>query len=149
MSGSLASDAGSSTLGPVSAALIEELREDARKFGVLVWLDKDGTYTKLVDGLVRTRAAAPHGEGREGSAGRFPFPVFAYRGSFLELMLGLDGLEDGVTMQPFVLHMPGFNEEDVAETPVYELYRSGRRHRVALPTLIRNAAQGKVVPAEI
>ncbi len=31
-------------LGPVSATLVAELREDARKHGVLVWLDKDGNH---------------------------------------------------------------------------------------------------------
>ena len=45
--------------------------------------------------------------------------------------------------------MPGFNEEDMARTPLYELYRSGRRFRLALPTLVRNAAQGKVTPVAI
>ena len=64
-------------------------------------------------------------------------------------MLGLDGHEDGVTMQPLVLHMPKFNEEDVAQTPVYELYRSGHRYRIALTTVVKSAAQGKVAPAEI
>ncbi len=126
-------------LGPVSATLVAELREEARKHGVLVWLDKDGAYTELVDFLTRQPA----------NDNDFPYPLFAYRGSFLELMLGLDGREDGVTMQPLVLHMPGFTEEDIARTPVYELYCSGRRHRIALPTLIGNAAQGKVTPAEI
>jgi hypothetical protein len=128
------------TLGPVSATLVAGLHEDARKHGVLVWLDKDGTYSELVDSLIALC--------RDGT-NVFPYPLFAYRGSFLELMLMLDGQQDGVTMQPLVLHMPGFNEEDIARTPVYELYCSGRRHRIALPTLIRNAAQGKVTPAEI
>ena len=139
-------------LGPVSAALIAELREEARKHGMLVWLDKDGVYTELVDFLIRAGADAPTavpGPEPGPEVDSLPYPLFAYRGSFLELMLGLDGHEDGVTMQPLVLHMPGFNEEEVAQTPVYELYRSGRRHRIALPTLIRTAAQGKVTPSEI
>ena len=90
-------------LGPVTATLVAELREEARKHGVLVWLDKDGAYTELVDSLTRQPANDED----------FPYPLFAYRGSFLELMLGLDGHEDGVTMQPLVLHMPGFTEEDI------------------------------------
>ncbi len=156
MSGALASEEVRHALGPVSAALVAELREEARKHGVLVWLDKDGSYTELVDVLTRSRATAPvatdgspSAESRSRVGNDFPYPLFAYRGSFLEVMLALDGHGDGVTMQPLVLHMPGFNEEDVAQTPVYELYRSGRRHRIALTTLIRDAAQGKVTPTEI
>jgi hypothetical protein len=84
-----------------------------------------------------------------GGAGIFSYPLLAYRGSFLELMLKLEGHQDGITMQPLVLHMPGFNEEDITRTPAYELYCSGRRHRIALPTLIRNAAQGQVTPAQL
>lgn len=155
MSGALAREEAPHSLGPVSAALVAELREEARKYGVLVWLDKDGAYTELVDMLIRSRANPPatgDSSGAESSSRRghdFPFPLLAYRGSFLELMLALDGHEDGATMQPLVLHMPGFNEEDVAQAPVYELYRSGRRHRIALTTIVKSAAQGKVAPAEI
>ena len=156
MSGALASGEVPHALGPVSAALVAELREEARKHGVLVWLDKDETYTKLVDTLIRSRASSPPAtddtsstEGPSRARDDFPYPLFAYRGSFLELILALDGHDEGATMQPLVLHMPGLNEDDVARTPVYELYRSGRRHRIALTTLVKSAAQGKVVPAEI
>ena len=122
------------TLGPVSAALVAELQEEARKHGVLVWLDKDDAYTGLVDSLIRARGEGPaHSPNPESGyeTNGFPFPLFAYRGSFLELMLRLDGHEDGATMQPLVLHMPGFAEEDIKQTPVFELYCSGRRHRIA------------------
>ena len=54
-------------------------------------------------------------------------------------MRALDCQEDGVAMQPMVLHMPGFNEEEIAQTPAYELYRAGRRYRIKLPTLITKA----------
>ena len=135
MSASPTIDGIASVVGPVSATLLVELREEARKHGALVWLDKDGSYTQLVNSLI-------------SSALEFPFPVYGYRGSFLELMFALDGQEDGVTMQPLILHMPGFNEDEIARTPLYELYRAGRRHRIALPTLIRNAAAGKVAPVE-
>ena len=140
------------TLGPVSATLVAELADEARKHGGLVWRDKDGVYIDLVDSLIRARgdASTVSPDHDSGSvADSFPYPLFAYRGSFLELMLGLDGHEDGVKMQPLVLHMPGFNEQEIARTPAYELYCSGRRHRIALPTLVRSAAQGKVTPAEI
>ncbi len=154
MNAALASEEALYGLGPVSATLIAELREEARKHGVLVWLDKDGIYTDLVDTLIRARAkASAPTEGslavESSSTSGFPYPLFAYRGSFLELMLALDGHVDGATMRPLVLHMPGFNEEDMAQTHVYDLYRSGRRHRVALTTLVKSAAQGKVTPAEI
>ena len=154
MSGALASEQAPEGLGPVSVALVAELRDEARKHGVLVWLDKDGIYTDLVDTLLRTRDNAPAATAGSSAVespttGRFPYPLFAYRGSFLELMLALDGHVDGATMRPLVLHMPGFNEEDVARTPIYDLYRSGRRYRVALATLVKSAAQGKVTPSEI
>ena len=47
------------TLGPVSATLVAELQEEARKHGVLVWLDKDNAYTELVDSLIRARGDGP------------------------------------------------------------------------------------------
>lgn len=139
------SDFAASDLGPVSTALIAELRDEARQHGVLVWLDKDGAYTGLVDSLIGSQG----GENYSAGSATFPYPLFAYRGSFLELILNLDGHQEGVAVQPLVLHLPGFNEEDIASTPVYELYCSGRRHRIALPTLIRQAAHGKATPSQI
>lgn len=64
MSEGSVSATGSSSFGPVSAVLVAELREEARKHGALVWLDKDGAHTPLVDALVA---------GADG----FPFPVLA------------------------------------------------------------------------
>ena len=46
-------------LEPVSAALEADLREHARKHGVLVWLDKEGAYTTFADRL--RGCPEPHG----------------------------------------------------------------------------------------
>jgi len=124
--------------GPVSANLEADLREQARQHGILVWLDKEGTYTDFADEL-----------GRRADAKSFPFPVRRFRGSYLELLLGLEDLEDGVGMTPLIVHVPGHTEETIAETPLFELYRAGRRYRRALPTVIREAAIGRATPGVI
>ena len=103
------------SLGPVSAALEADLREQARQHGILVWLDKEGAYTAFADRL-RDR----------GVTEAFPIPVRCLRGSYLELVLGLEGLEDGVAMTPLVVHVPGHTEDSISETPLFELYRAGR-----------------------
>lgn len=127
---------GSSTTrasAPVSAALEKELRDELRTSGVLVWLDKDAHYETFVDEL-RSRWLD----------GDFPYPVCAFRGSFLELMLQLDGLIEGTGNRPLLIHMPGFNEDEIRQTPVFEHYEAGKRHRRALSTLVEHAAAGKV-----
>ncbi len=103
-----------------------------------MWLDKEGAYTAFADELA----------GR-AEAGQFSVPVRRLRGSYLELMLGLEDLEDGVGMTPLIVHVPGHTEESIAETPLFELYRAGRRYRRALPTLIREAALGRATPEAI
>lgn len=126
------------TLGPVSALLESALREEARRHGIVVWLDRDGGYTAFADGLYE-RAAR----------GEFPYPVRRLRGSYLELMRELDGLEDGIGMTPLIIHVPGHTEDSIAATPLYELYCAGRRYRRALDTLVREAAHGLVTPDAI
>lgn len=128
----------SAKLGPVSQALEAEMRELARQRGLLIWLDNDGVYNGFVDGLIE----------RQGRGG-FPYPVVAFRGSFLETMLALDGLLDAVDMRPLILHLPGYTEQQVAETPLYELYRAGRTTRRPLTSVTRDAAVGRVAPAAI
>ncbi|MCA9678855.1 MAG: BREX-6 system phosphatase PglZ [Myxococcales bacterium] len=116
----------------MSATLEAELRDQARQHGIVVWLDKEGAYTGFADAL-RARS----------EAGEFPWPVRCFRGSYLELLVGLEDLEDGVGMTPLVVHVPGHTEDSIAETPLFELYRAGRRHRRKLETLVRDAAHGR------
>ena len=127
-----------SPIGPVSSALEAALGEEARQHGIVVWLDRDGTYTAFAD---RLRQRAERGE--------FPHPVRCLRGSYLELMRQLDGVEDGIGMTPLVLHVPGHTEDSIAATPLYELYCAGRRYRRALETLVRDSAHGHATPEAI
>jgi hypothetical protein len=122
----------------VSAALESDLREGARKHGILVWLDLDNHYSAFVDRLVEAR-----------NAGRLAYDVRAFRGSHLSLMMSLDGVAGGSEKVPLVVHLPGFNEDSVQETPLYELYAAGKRYRKALDTLTTEAAAGRVRPDQI
>jgi hypothetical protein len=122
-----------SHIGPVSAALEGDLRANVRRHGIVVWLDLDDHYSDFVDGLVRRRAE-----------GELPYAVCAYRGSFLELLLALEPEAGGSEKTPLLIHLPGFNEESVRTTPLLELYEAGVRFRKALPTLVAEAAVGRV-----
>jgi hypothetical protein len=123
----------------VSSTLEHEVHDELRRQGKqVVWLDRDGHYDVFVDTL-RER----------WECGDFPYPVAAYRGSFLELMLQLDELAEGTGRRAVLIHMPGFVEDEMRETPVFEHYSAGRRYRKALSTLVEEAAAGKVAPSTI
>lgn len=123
---------------PVSAALEAAVREEVRLHGIVFWLDREGTYSAFVDDLVARRAA-----------GTFPVPVVAFRGSYLETLLALEPYGSGLDPEPLLVHLPGFTEETVRETPLFELYETGVRFRKALDTLVREAAAGKVAPKAV
>lgn len=124
------------SLGPVSAHLLEELDTRVREHSSVVWLDLDGHYREFVERL-----------GAFERTGRYP--VHGYRGSFLELMLSLEGAASGPDRPRLVVHLPGFNEDSVRQTPLLELYRAGVRYRKALPTLIAEAAGTRVEPERL
>ena len=124
--------------GPVSAALEADLRSWVRRHGIVVWLDQAGTYSEFVGRLQAQRAA-----------GGLPYEVHAFRGSHLALMLELDGVAAGTEKAPLVIHLPGFTEETVRQTPLFELYAAGVRYRKALDTLVTEAASGQVRPDQI
>ena len=65
------------------------------------------------------------------------------------MMLALEPYGNGLDPEPLLLHMPGHTEESIRHTPMLELYAAGFRFRKALATLIREAASGRVGPAEI
>lgn len=116
----------------------QEILSELRRQGIVVWLDKDATYTRFVDALAAKQIA-----------GDFPFPVLGFRGSFLELLFKLEDFGSGLDKQPLLVHMPGFTEQNIRATPVLELYESGVRFRKGLDTLIREAAAARVAPAEV
>jgi PglZ domain len=124
--------------GPVSAALEADLRSWVRRHGIVVWLDQAGTYSEFVERLQALRAV-----------GALPYQVQAFRGSHLALMLALDGVAAGTEKAPLVIHLPGFTEETVRQTPLFELYAAGVRYRKALDTLVTEAASGQVRPDQI
>ena len=123
---------------PVSAALEADLRTWLHKHGIVVWLDRDASYTSFVDHLIRQQ-----------SNGTLPYAVHAYRGSYLDLLLALERAVTGSDPPRLVLHLPGFTEDDVREGPLLELYEAGARYRKALPTLVSDAAAGRVTPEQI
>lgn len=128
----------SAAFGPVSSALEKELRAEIRKDGVVIWLDADHHYTGFVDGLRARR-----------QIGELPYEVTAYRGSHLELMFQLEGIAAGPTRAPLLIHMPGFNEESIKTSPVYEFYLAGKRFRRAMKTLVVEAAASHAAPEAI
>ncbi len=124
--------------GLVSAVIEKEVLGELRRQGIVVWLDKDASYTHFVDELAARQAE-----------GEFPYPVVGFRGSFLELLFQLEPFGSGLGRQPLLIHMPGFNEESIRKTPVLELYEAGVRFRKGLDTLIREAATARVAPVEV
>jgi hypothetical protein len=123
---------------PISDHLAALVRERVRQRGIVVWLDLDGHYTGFVDRLAAERAA-----------GRLDYEVHAFRGSFLDLMLALEHVSDGVDPTRALIHLPGFTEESVKRTPLFELYAAGVRFRKRLRTLLEEAAGGRARPDQI
>ncbi len=123
---------------PVSTTLEADLRTWVRKHGVVLWLDLDDHYSAFVDALAARR-----------SAGDLPYAVHTFRGSHLALMLELERVAGGVDKPPVVIHLPGFNEDAVRQTPLLELYAAGARYRKAIGTLIGESATGRVRPEQI
>ena len=121
--------------GPISTLLEHELEQEVRQRGVVIWLDSGAVYSRFVDGLAE-----------KANRGEFCTPVIAFRGSYLDTMLQLEGHGDGLDPESLLIHLPGHSEDLVRQTPLLEMYRAGYRHRVALATLIRKAAHGHVQP---
>ena len=119
------------SLGPVSEVLESELRNKVRKNRIVVWLDADENYCNFVDRLIQCRADQ-----------KIPYEVKAYRGSHLELLLGIE--EYATTTTPLLVHLPKFNKKTIRQTPLLEFYLAGASHEKAIKTLIEAAAAGKV-----
>src|SRR5499433_2271338 len=99
-----------SQLGPITAALEDEVTRILRQRGIVVWLDKDRSYTAYVDALAERH-----------TRGEFFAPVVPFRGSYLDMMLALAPYSNGLDPEPLLIHMPGHTEESIRKTPMLEL----------------------------
>jgi hypothetical protein len=88
-----------SRLGPITAALEEDIKRELRQRGIVVWLDKNSAYKGYVDSLVERYELKD-----------FPFPVMPFRGSYLELLFSLEIYGNGLDREPLLIHMPGHTE---------------------------------------
>lgn len=122
--------------GSASARLTQELTKKVRDRGLVLWVDADRQYEAFVDALSQKQLG-------------FEYPVVAFRGSYLELMLALEPFGNGLYPEKALVHLSGLNKESVKETPVYELYKAGTVFEKGLGTLIREAALGSATPEEI
>ncbi|MGK0139641.1 MAG: hypothetical protein ACI9DJ_003103, partial [Algoriphagus sp.] len=125
-------------MGVISEHIKKKLEQDLRSKGLLIWLDKDNEFNALVDSWIEQK-----------KDGLFHYDIFAFRGSFLELMVQSQNVLSTKDMPKCVIHMPGFNEQDIKDTPVLEAYKSGNRWRVSLETMVREAAQGRLSEEQI
>src|SRR5690606_35244469 len=124
-------------LPPVSAQLETELKRVLKERGLVLWLDADANYAAFVDALSE--------RAREGA---FPFPVLRFDGSYLELMLALEGYGNELYPEKVLVYLPQLNKTSIADTPLYELYKAGRSFEKALDTLIEEACVRRVRPEE-
>jgi hypothetical protein len=125
-------------MGIIAEYIKNKLSQDIRTRGLLVWLDKENEFSALVDTWIAQK-----------KEGRFHYDIFAFRGSFLELMVQSKDVLSSSDMPKCVIHMPGFNEQEIKETPVLEAYKAGQRWRISLETMIREAAQGRLTENQI
>ncbi len=123
---------------PISDALWREVKREVQRQGIVVWLDRDNHYSHFVETLIE-----------RGKTETLPFPVVAFRGSFLDLLLALEPYGNGLSNEQLLVHMPGYNEESIRQTPILELYEAGVRFRKALDTLVRESAHARVVQSEL
>jgi len=121
--------------GIVSQALESEVRRLIQQKGIVIWLDSGNVYTDFVDSLIGLH-----------EAGDLPYAVKAFRGSHLQLMFDLQMISSGSNRHPLLIHMPGFNNDSVKQTPILELCLAGHRFQKALPTLIIEAATSRIAP---
>lgn len=121
---------------PASTLLAAEVAKRVRERGLVVWIDAEGQFTDLVDGLA-TGAFA------------FSYPVVPFRGSYLELMLALEPYNGGLLPEHVLVHLPRLNKDTVAETPVFELFKAGKVFEKNLVSLVREAAVGVATPGEV
>ena len=113
--------------------IIERLRgailDAADERSPLVWFDSGREFESVVAGWKN----APEG---------FRYPLYMFEGSFLEVMLAAKEPLSKKNPVPCVIYLPGFTEEDLRDTPLFEACKAGRAWSISLERVVREAGEG-------
>jgi len=123
-------------MGIVTEEARRLVEEAVRSSSPLVWLDKQGVFEPLVQAWKTT-------------PGTFPYPVFSFGGSFLELMLQSRDALAGKRSVPCLIYMKGFSENDIKLTPVLEACKAGKTWTASLEAVIRSAGSAQLTSEQI
>ncbi len=122
------------SLGPVSRTLLDQLIEVLNRKTSVVWVDAQANYSGFFDRLSDAQLSARR---------------LAFRGSYLEMLPQLVEVTSGARLPATLLHAEGLTSQSIRETPLLQLYAVSHGFERALPTLIRQAATGRVMPDDV
>lgn len=125
----------SAPIGPASLAIEAALHEEVRRGSIVLWLDRHALYGDLAQTLAEREQA--------------PYRTLRWQGSHLELLLALEEDTRGQRKPRVVIHLPGFTEEQVQESPLLELWQAGHRFRISLESAVQAAALGRLPREDI
>jgi len=113
--------------------LTEHLRnrveDEANRKSPLVWIDTKREYKEVVT------------QWKE-SGNELRYPIYAFDGSFLELMLAAREPLSRKSPAPCVIYLPGFDEGSLKKTPIYEAATAGKAWSVSLERIVRESGEG-------
>ncbi len=123
-------------MGILTEQTRQNVEEAIRTKSPVVWLDKKGEFAPLV------------GRWKDGSV-PFPFPVYSFEGSYLELMLASREILAGKHPSPCLFYLRNFGEDEIRHTPLYETCRAGQTWKTDLSKILREAGQGLLSSEQI
>ncbi len=123
-------------MGILTEQTRQNVEEAIRNKSPLVWLDKKGEFAPLV------------GRWEDGSV-PFPYPVYSFEGSYLELMLASREILAARHPAPCLFYMRNFGEDEIRKTPLYETCRAGQTWKTDLEKVLREAGQGQLSSEQI
>ena len=123
-------------MGIISEQATRVVEEAAREKSPLVWCDKSGEFAPLVEKLKQ-------------KPGAFPYPIFIFEGSFLELMLESRKTLEGKHPVSCVIYLKGFDEQDLRFTPLYEACKAGTSWAIGLGKIVREAGESNLSSEQI
>ncbi len=118
-------------MGLITEHLRHKVEEEAAKKSPLVWVDSTGEYTDVV----RTWCS---------SKNSLRYPLFAFNGSFLELMISFKDILSKKNAVPSIIYLPGFLEKDLSSTPIFEAAAAGRLWTMPLEKIIHESGEGQL-----
>ena len=121
-------------MGILEKKIKKNVQDEILSNGLVFWIDPEEIYSLIVEEWILDHS--------------FGFPIFTYRGSFLELMVESRAVLSTHQKPKCLIYVPRILEKDLSKTPLFETFKASKKFYLELIEFLKKVSVGQLTEAQ-